>query len=288
MISDNVSRIGTFSDDDCHLVRNGNGSHWVLATSAAGGTGVALQANNTLDRIENTVGTEAIPAYTFSNSSNSGMWLSASGSGDTLGLGCDAAGRVEMKGFNGLQANSEKVSVKWTLDDSFTITGAGATIGTWRTFWIDPPTIAGNSGANVITNAATLYISQAPQAGTNVTVTNGYALWVDADRCRFDGGMTFAHGAGGASATYNATVNDFIIGITHTPTAAVTVNLPAASACGAGAVMIIKDEGGAAGTNNITVDPNSSETIDGLATWVLSVDYESVSIYSDGSNWFVF
>ena len=42
-------------------------------------------------------------------------------------------------------------------------------------------------GASTITNAATVYIDAAPSAGTNATITNNYALWVDAGRVRFDG-----------------------------------------------------------------------------------------------------
>ena len=39
-------------------------------------------------------------------------------------------------------------------------------------------------------------------------------------------------------------------------------------------------------TNNLTIDPNGSETIDGVSTsLVMSVDYENLVIYSDGSNW---
>ena len=45
------------------------------------------------------------------------------------------------------------------------------------------------STAKTITNAATLKIDGAPIAGTNVTITNAYALWVDNDLTRLDGGI---------------------------------------------------------------------------------------------------
>ena len=44
-------------------------------------------------------------------------------------------------------------------------------------------------GASTITNAATVYIDAAPSAGTNATITNAYALWVDAGITRLDGGV---------------------------------------------------------------------------------------------------
>lgn len=40
-------------------------------------------------------------------------------------------------------------------------------------------------------------------------------------------------------------------------------------------------------TNNITIDTEGGETIDGLATFVIADDYKCLSLYSDGSNWFV-
>lgn len=42
-----------------------------------------------------------------------------------------------------------------------------------------------------------------------------------------------------------------------------------------------------AGANNITIDGNGSETIDGAATTVLTVQWESRTLYSDGSNWLI-
>jgi|TARA_Y100000034_G_scaffold4932_2_gene5721 hypothetical protein len=41
-------------------------------------------------------------------------------------------------------------------------------------------------------------------------------------------------------------------------------------------------------TNAVTIDGNGSETIDGVATKALSVQYESATIVSDGSNWVSF
>lgn len=41
------------------------------------------------------------------------------------------------------------------------------------------------------------------------------------------------------------------------------------------------------GTANVTVDGHSSETIDGSSTFVLTTQYSSVTMISDGTNWFV-
>lgn len=83
---------------------------------------------------------------------------------------------------------------------------------------------------------------------------------------------------------YTATSQDWLIGVTDT-SASRTITLPPASGL-AGKQLVIKDESGAAGTNNITVDGNASETIDGTLTAVISTNYGALRLYCDGSNWF--
>ena len=68
-----------------------------------------------------------------------------------------------------------------------------------------------------------------------------------------------------------------------TPSTAITVNLPAAASAGAGYKYQIKN----LSSNTITVDPNSSETIDGSATVDINTQYSSLTVVTDGSNWFI-
>ena len=53
-----------------------------------------------------------------------------------------------------------------------------------------------------------------------------------------------------------------------------------------GRVLQVKDKLGNAATNNITILPNASETIDGASSKVISAAYGSVQLVSDGTNWF--
>ena len=76
---------------------------------------------------------------------------------------------------------------------------------------------------------------------------------------------------------YTATTSDYLIDCTS---GTFTVTLYAASG-NAGRILMVKNSG--AGT--ITVDGNASETIDGAATYSLSVQYATVQIMSDGTNW---
>ena len=142
--------------------------------------------------------------------------------------------------------------------------------------------------AVAVTNPATIYIEGPMVASTNVTFTNpALSLHVDAGSVRFDEGQ-FAGVTTVNAATYDLLISDYILNVTYTGTGAVTsLTLPTAQTT-AGRVIQIKDAGGNAGTNNITVDTEGSETIDGAATYVLNADYESTSLYSDGSDWFIF
>ena len=65
----------------------------------------------------------------------------------------------------------------------------------------------------------------------------------------------------------------------------VTITLPTAEVR-PGRSYTIKDESGAAATNNITVATEGSENIDGSATDVISTNFGAKSYYSDGANWF--
>ena len=69
-----------------------------------------------------------------------------------------------------------------------------------------------------------------------------------------------------------------------TPSADITVNLPAASSCGSEYKYQIKNM---ASANTLTIDPNSTETIDTQSTFVISNQHESITIVTDGSNWFI-
>ena len=62
-----------------------------------------------------------------------------------------------------------------------------------------------------------------------------------------------------------------------------TLTLPAASS-NANRIYYIKKTDA---TNTITIDGNASETIDGSLTKTLSIQYESVTIVCNGSNWYI-
>lgn len=83
-----------------------------------------------------------------------------------------------------------------------------------------------------------------------------------------------------------ASSNVQIIGVNSTGGTPFGIELPSATSS-AGQVLIVKDEGGQCATTNITVNGASAETIDGESSIALDNNYESLNLYSDGSNWFI-
>jgi hypothetical protein len=88
-----------------------------------------------------------------------------------------------------------------------------------------------------------------------------------------------------SNADYVASLNDRVICYTSL-TAAHTVSLPDATTL-VETYVVVKDESGSAGTDNITVKSiNVSQTIDGASTTVINTNYGSKKFYSNGTNWF--
>ena len=72
-----------------------------------------------------------------------------------------------------------------TFTDSATA-GSG-TAAAWTGFAIQRPTLTASNASVTTTDATTVYIPNAPAAGSNQTLTNAWALWIDDGASRFDG-----------------------------------------------------------------------------------------------------
>jgi hypothetical protein len=101
---------------------------------------------------------------------------------------------------------------------------------------------------------------------------------------KFEDGLRVPFGNAN-SATYTINLTDQIVGVSYTATGAVTVTIDSDNTK-AGRYFTIKDTGGSAGSNNITIATEGAETIDGAATATISTNYDSLIIFSDGTNYF--
>ena len=83
------------------------------------------------------------------------------------------------------------------------------------------------------------------------------------------------------TATFTAATSEKIL-LCDATSGAITVDLPTASGNDGQVYRIKKID---SSTNAVTIDPNGSETIEGASTKVIYIQYESVDIVSDGTNW---
>lgn len=119
----------------------------------------------------------------------------------------------------GRTASTEQSDVYWNLGR--TVTWATGALTTQRFIRHGQPTVA-FVGASTLTNCAVIYVAGAAVAGTNATITNNYAVWVDDGRCRFDGPVVFN------AAQVVQHTSDLTVGPTIT-TPAMTVRVPSGS-----------------------------------------------------------
>lgn len=89
-----------------------------------------------------------------------------------------------------------------------------------------------------------------------------------------------------ATAVSANTAATVIVGVTSTASAR-TITLDTDDVID-GLIIIVKDESGAANVNNITIDTEGTELIDGAASIVINTAYGVARLYSNGTNWFTF
>jgi len=85
------------------------------------------------------------------------------------------------------------------------------------------------------------------------------------------------------TATGNVVSGDYLI-IADATGGAITMALPPAALV-PGRIYTFKRIN--SGANAVVIDPNASETIDGAATYTLSAQWNSVTIMSNGTAWFI-
>lgn len=79
--------------------------------------------------------------------------------------------------------------------------------------------------------------------------------------------------------------NDTYIGVTSTSTP-ITITMPGIFGT-TGIWMIVKDESGGAGTNNITINTSDGSLLDGHSTFIIDSNYGSAMFISRAGNWWV-
>jgi hypothetical protein len=147
------------------------------------------------------------------------------------------------------------------------------------------------SGSYLYGNGSQLTgISNISPSGPNFSVqfknnsgnlTGSFGLRFENDRLALVGGLQLSRAT--TNATLTASTKSYYIGVDSTNNI-VDVRLPSASLLLNGQTYVVKDEGGNANSNNITILASGAETIDGQNSIVLESPYASVQLYCNGSN----
>jgi len=143
-----------------------------------------------------------------------------------------------------------------------------------QNIWLTVNADTGSTSANTTTDSLTI------AGGTNISTTVvGDTLTITNTL-----GDPFQRAAVN-STTYTIVPTDTFIGVQHTTIASVTITLPLGSSVSLGRKISIKDEGGNASLNNITVNRSGSDTIDGDTGFIFSIDHGAIHVQWTGFEW---
>jgi len=190
------------------------------------------------------------------------------------------AATIEVKAASGSQGGYLS-STDWT---TFNGKQSALTISTGLTNTTGTVTVdlaTGKSGGQSITGGTA--------SGDDLSITSTSNATKGTVSIQPDGGDTVFGGAIGYK--HAAVTGETTLGASHhvvladASSASFVIYLPAAASCAGRVYQIKKVNSDEAKT--VTVDPNSTETIDGETTLVLSVQYEGYPIMSDGTNWVI-
>ena len=121
--------------------------------------------------------------------------------------------------------------------------------------------------------------------GTDLIDSTGPGVLYDASTGLFPRGVLDDERTTSGLKTANYTTSGEEVITVDTSGGTVTITLASADT-NSGNVVTIVDAGGAAETNNISVDTEGSETIDGATSKTIAKNYGGLVLISDGTNWF--
>ena len=179
------------------------------------------------------------------------------------------AGKLENTGD--LSVNTDKFTVDASSGD--TAVAGDVAVGT------DKFTVNASSGDTSIAGNLSINTNKFTVAGASGNTVIAGSLSV--------GGARFVDTTVVNTATYDLLSTDANLLVTYTSTGAVTsLTLPTAQAV-AGREVTIIDAGNNASTNNIAIDTEGTEKISGNDSVTINTDSGTVTLISDGTNWFL-
>ena len=173
------------------LTVNNDGSTGNILNIQDGGIAVATFADGGAVTFQNTANT--ISGFRVLNQAGTTTAFNVDTTNGRVGIGTSTpAATLQVSGAQATSAFGTSGMALRINGATYTDTGTAASgtnaFAAGTSYGI--PTFAATNTGVTYTNAATLYISDAPTAGTNVTLTNRYALYVAAGNSIFGGDIT--------------------------------------------------------------------------------------------------
>tara|TARA_B100001123_G_scaffold393784_1_gene474027 strand:+ start:715 stop:1734 length:1020 start_codon:yes stop_codon:yes gene_type:complete len=171
----------------------------------------------------------------------------------------------------------------------------GTSANPWRNLYISSSTIYFGSNTLSVEGNNLKFGSGSTTKGFDVGFMNfhnngifmdqGRVFQLRAYQMQFYGGISYVRKA--TAVDYTIKLVDFIVAaVSEASSDPITLTLPTATACSNGQTFIIKDEGGAADSANVTIACQGSDTIDGASSVTLVSPYASIQVYSNGTDKF--
>jgi len=132
------------------------------------------------------------------------------------------------------------------------------------------------------TSGSVLFVTGSNRVGIGTSVPS-HRLHVSGTT-HLSGGVV--HKRTAVTNNYSILLTDYYVGV-DTSAGPVSLTIPAASTATVGQTYLLKDEGGNASTNIITIN-TAGGNIDGNSNTLLNSSYGAVALYTDGSDWFVY
>lgn len=144
-------------------------------------------------------------------------------------------------------------------------------------FTLQPTALTGNANAlSVYAYQNNLYYTNA--AGTAVQITNGSTLATSTISVN---AQAFTFASINTDTTISPSSDNVFLAVDTTVPRSIT--LPLASAVATGRIYMVKDFSGLSETNNITISPSGSDTIDSEASILLRSNYGTICLISNGA-----
>ena len=213
-------------------------------------------------------GSSLINVPRVSNATNNAVLTNVGGDANTLTCESNLIFDGTTLSITGELTASTGVSASYFMGDGSRLTGI---------------TAGGGGGGGIFTqiNGATAYTTSSVNIGSSGTPSHPLAV---IGISQLSGGVI--HKRVAKTGDYTLSTGDYYVGV-DTTGGAVTLTLPAAGAALDGQTWIVKDEGGNASSNNITITGSAdSNTIEGTNQIILESPYAAISLYCNGINKF--